>query len=78
MDFDARQKLRKHLEDITRAEAVDVDQALLKEVKQIVRQSDDNLISGYDILFERLRIDNSQVRLSGAVSLLRLRCTLDL
>jgi hypothetical protein len=63
LDYEVQKRLVRLLEGATSKGAPAVDADKLKEVKAIVRTSDDYVASAFDVLMERLKERHAQARL---------------
>ncbi|KAL6078769.1 Ubiquitinyl hydrolase 1, variant 2 [Balamuthia mandrillaris] len=64
MDIDTRKRLSSLISKAVRTEGNTVDPPLWKEIKGIVRQSNHNVEGAYQFLFQHLKANHAQVRLT--------------
>jgi len=61
MDLSARKQLSYLVERVSKSTGIHVDKSILSEIKNIVKQSNENVKTAYEILFKQLKADNSLV-----------------
>ena len=65
LDHESHQRLTKLIEELTDKRRMDREPLLLKKLKTLCKESDANIATSFELLLDRLKCPNAQVRVAS-------------